>query len=363
MHLQDVIYFTELVEDGEIRIAKIEGTKLPCPRESEPAGALERRKRSICVRMAGDNGKEYYTIVEDNEDAEPLVAKKVIPEHNGVSDDSIRLGLFPFSLRDKARDWLNSLPERFKELFRKCLHHGLPVWMQVQTFYSGINQSNHSMLNAAAGGTLMRKTPKEAYELWEEMVANSYQWGNERTNKKGVIIYNVDSITTLSAQLFALNKKLENLGVSAMNVSSVHFPFCELCGQGGHASVDCQVGNPFSSSSEQANFVSYGGNRSNFNPYSNTYNPGWRSRPNFFWSNNQHRAPPGFQQQHQQNPQEKKINLEYMMAKFINNTEARIQGLEIQIGQLAQAISTKPQGGLPSNTEKNPREQVKAITL
>lgn len=31
-------------------------------------------------------------------------------KHNGVSDDAIRLRLFPFSLRDKAKGWLNSLP-------------------------------------------------------------------------------------------------------------------------------------------------------------------------------------------------------------------------------------------------------------
>ncbi|KAK5783943.1 hypothetical protein PVK06_038460 [Gossypium arboreum] len=29
---------------------------------------------------------------------------------NGVSDDAIRLRLFPFSLRNKAKQWLNSLP-------------------------------------------------------------------------------------------------------------------------------------------------------------------------------------------------------------------------------------------------------------
>ena len=29
---------------------------------------------------------------------------------NGVSDDAMRLQLFPFSLRDKAKQWLNSLP-------------------------------------------------------------------------------------------------------------------------------------------------------------------------------------------------------------------------------------------------------------
>ncbi|GAV68779.1 hypothetical protein CFOL_v3_12282 [Cephalotus follicularis] len=31
-------------------------------------------------------------------------------KHNGVSDDVIRLRLFPFSLRDKAKGWLISLP-------------------------------------------------------------------------------------------------------------------------------------------------------------------------------------------------------------------------------------------------------------
>ena len=29
---------------------------------------------------------------------------------NGVSDDAIRLRLFPFSLWDKAKNWLHSLP-------------------------------------------------------------------------------------------------------------------------------------------------------------------------------------------------------------------------------------------------------------
>src|SRR5262249_38178662 len=33
-----------------------------------------------------------------------------IIKSNGVSDDAIRLRLFPFSLKDKARSWLNSLP-------------------------------------------------------------------------------------------------------------------------------------------------------------------------------------------------------------------------------------------------------------
>ena len=43
------------------------------------------------------------------------------------------------------------------------------------------------------------------------------------------------------------------------------------------------------------------------------------------------------------------------MEKFINSTEARLQSMETQIGQLAQTIFEKSQG-VPSNTEENPRE-------
>ena len=32
---------------------------------------------------------------------------------NDVTDDAIRLRLFPFSLKDRAREWLNSLPVGF----------------------------------------------------------------------------------------------------------------------------------------------------------------------------------------------------------------------------------------------------------
>ncbi|XP_031253758.1 uncharacterized protein LOC116111755 [Pistacia vera] len=58
------------------------------------------------------------------------------------------------------------------------------------------------------------------------------------------------------------------------------------------------------------------------------------------------------------------------MAKFLSTTETRIQNqeasiknLKAQIGQLANIISGRQQGHLPSDTERNPNEQCKAITL
>jgi len=31
-------------------------------------------------------------------------------KHNGITDDAIHLKLFPFSLQDRAKNWLNSMP-------------------------------------------------------------------------------------------------------------------------------------------------------------------------------------------------------------------------------------------------------------
>ncbi|PIN10844.1 DNA-directed DNA polymerase [Handroanthus impetiginosus] len=66
------------------------------------------------------------------------------------------------------------------------------------------------------------------------------------------------------------------------------------------------------------------------NPYSNTYNPGWRQHPNFSWSNNQGQgSAPRFQQgvlrQVQQPIQEKKPSLEEMLMQFMASTSSRKQ--------------------------------------
>ncbi|KAG8497232.1 hypothetical protein CXB51_008426 [Gossypium anomalum] len=65
--------------------------------------------------------------------------------------------------------------ERYKDLLRRCPHHRLPLWLQVQTFYNGVNPSTRQLIDAAAGGTLNNKTPEEAYEFIEEMSLNNYQ--------------------------------------------------------------------------------------------------------------------------------------------------------------------------------------------
>lgn len=40
--------------------------------------------------------------------------------------------------------------ERYKDLLRKYPHHGLPVWLQVQTFYNGSGSNTRTMIDVAA---------------------------------------------------------------------------------------------------------------------------------------------------------------------------------------------------------------------
>ena len=184
-----------------------------------------------------------------------------------------------------------------------------------------------------------------------------------------------------------------------MNAPQQQLMSCEFCG-GEHDSVDCQVSTSF----EQANFMgNFQRGQNNFqrpmqnqfqnrpqnrfpkpqanlqnDPYAPTYNLGWRQHPNFSYKNTTQgptQPPPGFQAP--QALQKKKSDLEDLIRSYITsneqkwtkqevfnkNMEASIRNLENQVGQLANNLSRRPQGGLPSNTDKNPREEVNAVTL
>ncbi|KAG8478758.1 hypothetical protein CXB51_028637 [Gossypium anomalum] len=245
--------------------------------------------------------------------------------------------------------------ERFKDLLRRCPHHGLPLWLEVQTFCNGVNPSTRQMIDAAAGRTINNKTPEDAYEFIEEMSLNNYQWQVMRTKPtKTAGVYNIDSVTKLSNQVHL-----------AMRCNS----------SGGGMPTEYPPFNP-TTEEEQVNYMGNNNFRSQNNPYSNTYNAGWKNHPNFSWGGQQNQRPQN-PQNFQQPPyqQEKKQNLKEMLSKFISvsetwfqntetalkNQQALIQGLKTQISQLTRLIFEQPQCGLHSKTK--PKEHVKAVTL
>ncbi|XP_058725922.1 uncharacterized protein LOC131597232 [Vicia villosa] len=259
----------------------------------------------------------------------------------GVTDDAFRLRLFPYSLRDRAKSWLNSLEpnsiatwndlaekflakyfppsrnakmrneitsfrqgddellfeawERFKELFRQCPHHGIPICIQLETFYNGLVPSSRKMLDASSGGALLSKSYEEGYRLIESITTNTYQWPTARANvsttqRRPAGVHEVTETTLLVAQVVQIHKMMKSLMTpdtpkpdpvkvvtDALEVS------CVYCG-GVHLFEECTV-NPVS-----ANYV--GNNNIYNNPYNNTYNPEWRNHPNFLWSNSQGQSKP-----------------------------------------------------------------------
>ena len=136
--------------------------------------------KSITLQLL--QGIQFHGLAHEDPNAYILNFLEVcdIVKYNGVSDDAIRLRLFPFSLKEKAKHWLISEPldsitswddssnkfmarffpptkaaklridissfyqyegesfyeewERFKDWLRKWPHHSFTKWMQVHYF-------------------------------------------------------------------------------------------------------------------------------------------------------------------------------------------------------------------------------------
>src|SRR3954454_18671565 len=167
-------------------------------------------------------------------------------KYKEVDGDIVKLMLFPFSLRDEAKIWFQSLPrnsidswdkckdafigkyypptkiihlrstimnfkqldnehvaqawERMKSLVKNCPTHCLSTWMVIQTFYAGLNFTSRNLLDSAAGGTFMSTTLGAATKLLDEMMTNYSQWHTEcaPTGRK---VNSVEEITSLNEKV------------------------------------------------------------------------------------------------------------------------------------------------------------------
>ena len=174
---------------------------------------------------------------------------------------------------------------------------------------------------------------------------NNFQWPVERNNLRKVMgVHEVEEITSLKAQIQVLINEMKT--IKTQQVVAV----CELC-EGPHQMEECQMGNPFRQTQvDQANYVRQYTRNANNNPYSATYNPGWRNHPNFSYGNKNVvvRVPPmQFQgQTSKPQPQPSSINLEEALTKFALNTNtfvgetranfknqaSQLHDLEVQLG-------------------------------
>lgn len=212
-------------------------------------------------------------------------------KQNGALDDAIQRMLFKYSLNGNARGWFERLElqsitsftqllekivyqyfpptkaarilneirgftqfnaesiheawERFKNLLRKCPHHGQPRRMQLHIFYGRLKVPNRSQLDAAAGGAFMGISIDDGFNLVEKITWNNYHWQSEITHhpKKVTEVQELKDLRDINAKIDRLTSIVAQLYPFSANVvptlGSVYA--CEGCG-GPHASYQCTPG-------------------------------------------------------------------------------------------------------------------------
>ena len=144
---------------------------------------------------------------------------------NRVRPEVIKLQLFPFSLRDVAATWLESLPyepvnnweelveaymsrffrptltskrrgeiivlkqregeslynacERYKRLLKIYPMHGIDLTTQMNIFYHSMNYTSKVIIDAACCGAFKRKSVEEARHLIEDLAKSNYRAPSE----------------------------------------------------------------------------------------------------------------------------------------------------------------------------------------
>ncbi|KAI5313291.1 hypothetical protein L3X38_042465 [Prunus dulcis] len=316
----------------------------------------------------------------------------------GVTEEQLRMRVFPYTLKDKAKYWLNSLKpgslmtwgaiqkkflekyfstqktdmlrdkiflfaqqddesfceawERFNGLLNQCPHHGIPLKLQMRMFHKELTPSSHNIFTNFAGGSYKTKTPEETYELFEEIAMET-----QHTDTRGKRIAG-GSNDSSSVQISKLEQKLDAL--LALNSRNPLKEVCSICETHDHPTISCPFGAAYPEFvQEQAKLVnSY--NRGPINdPYSQSYNPGWRNHPNFSWRNTQNQAnPPSLQRPQQSSSLEDIVKqMAINQSNFQQTTQAAISKLEVQLGQIATEIAQREPGKWPSQTVINPKNQ------
>ncbi|KAI3669088.1 hypothetical protein L6452_40311 [Arctium lappa] len=102
--------------------------------------------------------------------------------------------------------------DRYKELLRKCPHHGIPYCIQLETFYSGLNTAAKQMFDATAHGAFTACTYNEGYEILERISNNNGQWVDPRAlPRKTAGVQDTDVYALLSSQLANMASLIKTL--------------------------------------------------------------------------------------------------------------------------------------------------------
>ncbi|KAL6348271.1 hypothetical protein AAG906_005567 [Vitis piasezkii] len=180
--------FLGVIEAGDIegRLVEIEN-----PQETELEVCLNIMVFHLKTRIANMN--PYSHIKEFEEVCNTF-------QEGGASIDLMRLQLFPFTLKDKAKIWLNSLRlrsirtwtdlqaeflKKYMEAINAYPHHGFDTWLLVSYFYDGMSSPMKQLLETMCGGDFMSKNPEEAMGFLSYVTEVSRGWDEPNAREVG----------------------------------------------------------------------------------------------------------------------------------------------------------------------------------
>nr|CAN61433.1 hypothetical protein VITISV_010534 [Vitis vinifera] len=276
-------------------------------------------------------------------------------QERGASIDLMRLKLFPFTLKDKAKIWLNSLRprsirtwtdlqaeflkkffpthrtnglkrqisnfsakenekfyecwERYMEAINACPHHGFDTWLLVSYFYDGMSSSMKQLLETMCGEDFMSKNPEEAMDFLNYVAEVSRGWDEPTKGEVGKMksqlsvfnakagMYTLKEDDDMKAKLAAVTRRLEELElkkvheVQAVAEAPVQVKLCPNCQSYEHLVEEWPA-----ISAEREMFRDQANVVGQFKPnnnapYGNTYNSSWRNHPNFFMEGQSNSVP------------------------------------------------------------------------
>lgn len=141
-------------------------------------------------------------------------------------------------------------------------------------------------------GDFLHKDPDEAIDFLNELAEKAHTWTgpsvtNSTNRPKQSGIYHLREEDNFKAQLQTLTRELEALKMkesrNTQTIAKIDSQgSCFVCGESEHLAQDSPTHSEMRGVYEE-HCNTLGMFRKPLSPYSDTYNPGWRSHPNFNW--------------------------------------------------------------------------------
>nr|GEW63979.1 hypothetical protein [Tanacetum cinerariifolium] len=115
------------------------------------------------------------------------------------------------NFRQRPDESLFEVYELYKLSIDRCPNHNMLPVTQIDTFYNGLTLRHHDTINAAAGGTFMKRRPEECYDLIENMTTHYNDWDTSapQSESSSSITSSSDTeIAALKVEMAEINKNL-----------------------------------------------------------------------------------------------------------------------------------------------------------